>query len=411
MLSSPAAAAATDTPREPAVWAYRKPIAMPSLTRPTFVELRLDPDVLRDASPTLTDLRIRDAHGAEVPYAVRHPARPAPEPTREAMLLDPVATPDGGVRFLLDAGAARFAHNRLRLRIGDQVRSFRAPVRVEASEDRRGWQVLREAGFIYRIESGTRLAETAVAYPTSTARWLRVTVGAEKKRSLPFSGAALALAAAPPEEERLAATIVGRDEETMRRTTRVVVDVRARRPVERIDLDVSEPAFRRVVLIEVSDDRRTWRPAGSAGVSAVEAPGVRERLTTVRFPETVARYVRLTIQNLDDPPLTITSARAFAAKRTVVFEAAPGSAYVLDYGNPSAAAPRHDERALAALRGSRLPAATLASAQRVPTLPPSPWPGSPPLATWASLTTALVVLGSLLWRLARACAPLSDRRS
>lgn len=31
------------------------------------VELRLDADALRDASPTLADLRVRDAQGADVP--------------------------------------------------------------------------------------------------------------------------------------------------------------------------------------------------------------------------------------------------------------------------------------------------------------------------------------------------------
>ena len=129
---------------------------------------------------------------------------------------------------------------------------------------------------------------------------------------------------------------------------------------------------------------------------------IRERLTGTRVPETTARYLRLTIQNLDDRPLTVTGARVFAVKRTIVFEATPGRAYVLDYGNPSATTPRYDvARAPGYLGGERLPEATLGSVQRVPAPPPPPWLASQPIVMWASMAMAVLTLGSLLWRMAR----------
>jgi hypothetical protein len=228
-------------------------------------------------------------------------------------------------------------------------------------------------------------------------------VGAEKGRPLPLAAAALVLAATPErEEERVAASIVHRDEETMRRTTRLVIDLRSRRPVDRMELDVAERSFHRVVLIEAGDDRKAWRWIGSFAIGAVDTGQVRERLTGARFPETTARYLRLTVQNLDEQAITVTGARVFAVKRTIVFEATPGRAYVLDYGNPSAAAPRYDvARALTSLGGERLPEATLGDAQRVPAPPRSPWLASQPIVRWASLAMAGLALGSLLWRMAR----------
>lgn len=403
LLAATNVAAAEPAREAPSAWAFRKPLTLPELSQPGFVEVRLDADVYRQASPTLADLRLRDAHGTEIGYALRRREQVAAESTREAALLDLVTTPQGDVRFVLDAGAGRILHNRVRLRIRDQARNFRVPVRVETSDDGRAWQLARASGFIYRVEGETKAADTSVSYPTSTARWVRITVGPERGRPLPLAGAGLVVAATPVrEEERVPAALVERDEETMRRTTRVVLDLKTRRPVDRVEMDVAERNFYRVVLLEASDDRKAWRYLGSAAISAVEVGTVRERLTGARFPETTTRYLRLTIQNLDDRPLSVTAARVFAVKRTIVFEAVPGRAYVLDYGNPAATAPRYDvTRAVAYLGSDALPQATLGAANPVPRPEPSAWLASQPVVMWASMAMAVLALGSLLWRMAR----------
>jgi hypothetical protein len=400
VLGGAAAAVAMPASESPDAWAFRKPVVVPAVSQPTFVELRLDGDVGRDALPTLADLRLRDDTGADVSYAVRRRERLADVVTREAPMLALTATGEGAVRFMLDAGPDRRPHSRVRLSVREPVRNFRVPVRVEVADESREWRLVREAGFIYRVDGVTKTSDTSVSYPATTARWVRLTVGPERGHALPLAGAAILLGDAAREEERVTAAIVERDVESMRRTTRVVLDLKSRRPSDRIELDIAEPAFQRVVLVEAGDDRQSWRWMGSGSVSAVDVAGIRERLTSIRFPEATARYLRVTIQNLDDEPLTVKGARVFAVKRALVFEAAPGRTYVLDYGNPAAAAPRDDARALPYL-DDRLPTATLGATRPVPAPPQAPWVPSQFLATWATIAMAGLALGSLGWRMAR----------
>ncbi len=404
VLAATGTAGARPAREAPDAWAFRKPVTVPALAQPGFVELRLDADVMREATPTLTDLRLRDDTGGDVPYFVRRRERLVAPVARETPMLDLVTTRDGAVRFVLDAGVDRGPHSRVRLAVREQARNFRVPVRVEIADDGRAWRLVREAGFIYRVEGETKTADTSVSYPTTTARWLRLTIGAEKGQTLPLAGAAIVLGDATREEDRIPAALVERDAESMRRTTRLVLDLRSRRPADRVELDVTEREFQRVVLVEAGDDRRTWRWVGSSAISAVDVAGIRERLTSVRFPETGARYLRLTIQHLDEPPLTVSGARVFAVKRALVFEAMPGRTYVLDYGNPGAAAPREDARALPFL-GDRLPTATLGATRPVPAPPSSPWIASQSLATWATTAMAGLALASLGWRMARGLRP------
>lgn len=185
-----------------------------------------------------------------------------------------------------------------------------------------------------------------------------------------------------------------------------MTDLGVRRPVDRLDLDIADRNFYRVVLVEASDDRRQWRWVGSCALSAVDIGRIHERQTTVRVPETWARYLRLTIQNLDDRPLRVSGVAVTGVRRGLVFEAVPGQAYVLDYGNAKAPAPRYDvARAARYLSLERLPVATLAAATPLPPPPSTPWFELQPVLLWGAMALAAVALGAVLMRLARQIRP------
>lgn len=387
----------------PAAWAFRKPIVLPDLANRGFVEVRLDAEVYRDAAPSLVDLRIRDADGAEVGYILRRHERAAEQRARDLPLLDLVTGTDGQTRFTLDLGATPGIHGRVRLDVAPRAKNFRVPVRIETSADGRRWRVARAAGFIYVVEGETRAADTSVSYPASTARWVRVAVGPAAGEPLPVQGAAIITETlAEREQEPVPATLAERTEDAVSRSTVLLLDLAGRHPVDRLELEVADRTFHRVVTIEASDDRHQWRWVGSGAVSAIDTKRHHERQTGVRFTETSARYLRLKIQNLDDQPLRLAAVRLAGVRRSLAFEAVPGRGYVLDYGNPRATAPRYDvTRAAPYLQGERLPRATLGAATRLPPPPPQPWLEAQQLLLWGAMALAVVVLGVMLVRLAR----------
>jgi hypothetical protein len=387
---------AADRAEDVGRWTQRKAIGLPALTGPRFVEAVLDADVYRDAAASLADLRMRE-NDRDVAYVVRRHETAGSRVDRDLSLLDRVQTRAGEVRFVLDLGPAAGVHNRVRLRMSDEAKNFRVPVRIETSADRRGWDTARAAGFIYVVEGESRAADTSIGYPDSTARYLRVTITPADGRPVPVTGAAIGLETpARREEDTTTARLVERAEEPRTRTTRLLLDLGSRRPVDRLDLDVADRTFSRVVRIEASDDAQRWRWAGSGAINALDAGGVKERQTAVAFGESTARYLRLTIDNLDDRPLDVTAARAMTVRRGVVFEARPGQTYRLEYGNPRAPAPRYDlARALPHLRTDTLPPATLGPAAPLEE-PPTPWLRAQPVLLWTAMAAAILVLGAIL---------------
>ena len=405
LLVALAAAPAVSDP--PEAWTTRRPIAVPAAGARAFVEAPLDAAVYAVAAPSLADLRVRERGGPDVAYVVRRLDGHASSVERELPLLALVVTPSKQTRFVLDLGPRPGLHTGVRVHVGENASYFRVPLRVETSDDAKVWDVARASGFIYDVAGETRAMDTSVSYPASRARWVRVTLEPSRGAPLPVRGAAVRASevVAEREEDIVPATIVERERDGARKVSRLVLDLGGRRPLDRIELDVTDRNFYRVVTVEAADDRRLWRWAGSAAVSALEVPKRPERDTKVRLPETSARYLRLTIQDQDDRPLEITGARAAGVRRTVAFEAVPGHEYVLDYGNPRAVAPRYDvERTVRALGLARLPQAALGAPIPLPPTPPParpPWLDAQPVAMWAAMAVAVVALGALLFRLMR----------
>jgi len=404
LVALAAAPAASDPPE---VWTTRRPIAVPAAGARAFVEAPLDASVYAVAAPSLADLRLRERGGPDVAYVIRRLDGHASRAEREVPLLDLVVTPFKQTRFVLDLGPRPGLHAGVRVHVGENASYFRVPVRVETSDDAKVWDVARASGFIYDVAGETRAMDTSVSYPPSRARWVRVTLEPFRGAPLPARGAAVRASevVAEREEDVVPATIVERERDGARKVSRLVLDFGGRRPLDRIELDVTDRNFYRVITVEAADDRRLWHWAGSAAVSALEAPKRPERDTKVRLPETTARYLRLTIQDQDDRPLEIIGARAAGVRRTLVFEALPGREYVLDYGNPRAVAPRYDvERTVRALGLTRLPQAALGAPIPLPPTPPPPrppWLDAQPVAMWAAMAVAVVALGALLLRLMR----------
>jgi hypothetical protein len=400
LLILAAAGASASTPE---TWTTRRALTPSPLVQRGLVEVALDAHVYAGASPALADLRIREVGGAEVAYLVRRDEDPARRTARPATLLDLVTTPQGRTRFVLDAGEGRRQHNAVDLTLEARSQSFRVPVRIETSADQQAWDVARAAGFVYDVSGNTRARDTTVSYPVSTARWVRVSVDPVGDEPLGVRGAAIVLQTpATRREEPVSATLVERVEDVPGKTSRLTLDLGARRPIDRIQLDVEDANFHRVVLVETADDGRQWRWVGSGAISALQTPRGRERQTTLRVPESAGRYVRLTIQNHDARPLRVVGARAAGIRRTLVFEAVPGREYVLDYGNPRAVTPRYDlGPVVRSLAGEQLAQVALGPPVALPPAGRQPWLRGQPVAMWGAMAAAALALAAVLVRLAR----------
>ena len=304
------------------------------------------------AADGLADLRLEGAGGEEVPWLVRS-ARPAGNGRAvAARLLDPVVLPDGAARAVLDLGPAAARHGEVRLELAGE--EFLRRARIESSEDGRAFGVLAEGGRVWAIRGEPRARGDALRYPTSRARFLRVTLlpGGGRVR---ISGARVTLPPAAPERRTAAATVLSVAREDGRRTA-VDVDLGGRTPPgAALRLETGAAAFERTVRV-FAGEGEALRPAGCGVVwrAPEAAPDAREQLE-VPLAVGASGRVRLVVEDGDAPPLAVTGAALAWSPEEVVFRAAAAGAYRALAGDPEAGRPSYDVAAVLARSPGAVP--------------------------------------------------------
>ena len=152
-------------------WHFRRPLQVP--VPAPISEFTVDPTLYRDSAANLDDLRIL-RNNTETPYVILtlSGSRQTLEPP--AAILNKAWLPGTGVQAVLDL-KSHAEHNRLR--IATPLRNFKEVVRVETSDDAHAWAVVQSSGLIFDVSRDDHaVAESTVSYPTSTRRYVRLTI-------------------------------------------------------------------------------------------------------------------------------------------------------------------------------------------------------------------------------------------
>lgn len=135
---------------------------------PGWVRVPLDLAAVRHLAPEGADLHVLAPGGGEVPARVEPRA---PRSERRPVQVVAVERGDEGWTVLLDVGAAPVSHERLFFEI---TKATAAPsVQLEGSRDRSTWQTLT-VGDLFRLGTEGGLQRTALSYPATEDRWLRL---------------------------------------------------------------------------------------------------------------------------------------------------------------------------------------------------------------------------------------------
>jgi hypothetical protein len=377
-------------------WSRVTPVAVaPAAPRRRYVRVALPLAVAPGPLGTFADLRVIDERGNEVPYAL-DPARPA-SATRRVALIDTGFVPHRGTQAVLDLGPSGALVDAITLDVDTARRAtYFERVGVDASDDRRTWRIVRTDAIVYRVPEASS-EDATLNVPPTRSRWLRVRV-LDPNTVFPIVGAHVA-AAGTPEPPLTSIPAVGP----------LTIDAAAHEQSWTLDAGTPvRPAavafadggalYARSVTVEASDDGTTWTGIGEGSISHY-AEGGAER--TVGLRETTARYVRVTVHNGNDAPVTSLQPSLLARPHAVVFERKDGS-YRLLSGNPAADAPSYDLRdRLAHERWRAADAQAGATAGNAGYRDPRPIGERFPWLLTGALIAAALVLGGLALRIVR----------
>lgn len=130
-------------------------------------------------------------------------------------------------------------------------------------------------------------------------------------------------------------------------------------PVTSLTIVTSSRNFARHVLVQTDDGsaqgtQRDWSTISEGTISQFQLRGLQEENLQISISENRSRRMRILVENVDSPEITIDGVEASGVSYQVVFLADPEHTYRLTYDSPVAQLPSHDVTALRTALANKL---------------------------------------------------------
>jgi hypothetical protein len=301
----------------------------PLVAAPDQEPLRIEPDgpLFEHSLPTHADLRIADAEGQAVPWRRLPSGRAA---TLETVPVLNSGRQGGSAVALLDLGARRKIRDRAILEIPE--RSFVGRAVVLGADDRSGPFTRLSATGVYDVGGARPARSTVAVFPPSDFRYLLVRVTGVSR----VIGAKVSGSQERPRLMRRAVRSVARRADG--KHTLVTLDLGFRNvPVDELRIGAETERYERPVELLGSNDGGRFTPLASARIFRFDGSSSVPIPVGARY-----RYIRIEIDNGDDPPLREIEVSAWSRSRALLLEGGHPLPYTVYYGDPRATAPSYD---------------------------------------------------------------------
>lgn len=353
---------------------WSRPITLPRVEQPTLVAVELDQHAFRFSRAEQSDIRIKTSAGESESLLIRRPTQKRPRLVPVEFQGDTVSagpTPGGGFSIVVRLRPGQPKPESIR--VVTPLRDFEKRILVEGLDQDGKASTLAEA-LIADYSSLTDFRLDSVPLDPGQHRLFRLTVDNPTVRQ-ESALRELVRKTGKPDLERLQVTsrpfrldriefsgtaeardseqttwdlvhprelTVSRDNAAKESVFRFETD---QRPLVGVELTGTDGNFRRSVRLEYLDRYRSspvWKPVATGVISRFSFQGSVQESVRITFPEASHGTMRLVVSNLDSPPIQATGLRLLAARVEVVFMAAPGQTYHLEYGDQRARGPAFD---------------------------------------------------------------------
>lgn len=412
-LSSSAVLISTRAQTATAAWPFIVEI-QPAPSAPALYDLTLPLPVMDRSRSDLSDLRLFDAQGKEIPYAIRI-RRDVDERRAVDGNLFNHATSGKATEVSVDLGEAPLNHNEVEVETYGS--NFRRRVEVDGSDNGTGWKKLQNNALIFAFESQTKTVQSnRVSYPVSRYRFLRVRVFGDDlvDKQAPGIGSVRVVMVVKSQGELTMWNVNVPSFQLFRYegapSSAWNIDLGGYVPVDRLILNVKQTSFSRPFHLEAVDDLQNLRLVTSGELTRRTGEEVKPIVIMLNREEH-ARKLRLVVSDHSNEPLMISSISVGAPARQLVFELkeAPALPLRLLYGNPKAEAPHYDfENELVTKLANTPVRIGVGPATQNPNYEPEPLPFTERVSWLIYIVLAIssLALALILWKLSQASIKL-----
>jgi len=384
-------------------WRYHREIRAESLSG--FSRVVLDAETFDHSQQNLADLRLVGPDGEEWPYQLIRGTEWRVSDNRAARLLNNSRSSTGFSVLLLDLGKRGFAHNVVTLNTPSH--NFRRRVEVYGSDDAISWFLLRNDATIFDFSSpDDSVRQTRIRYPESVYRFITLHIINGNEDPIVIRDASIIVETEPTRTLRsYNASVIASFIDQKKKQSIIIIDAHYRNiPITGVTLLCTQENFYRTIEVYAGNDTSAMKGLGRDVIYRFVTRKFVDEKLSVDVRTTPARFMKLIISNKDDRPISVDVDHVTALEYSIVFGSTSGP-LELYFGNPTAALPSYDlERTLQYVDLESAHPAVLgpvAVNTDFVTRDERPWSERNPVLLWGAFGVAFVILGGLIFRLAK----------
>jgi len=322
-------------------WKYYKDIQG---VKDGVVEFSLDENIFSGSGRELSDIRIVDASGKEIPFKIISGRQLPEKKSYPANLVNNSYIPGQSSMAIIDLGSRGIAINDISINTSSE--NFQRNVKISGSDDMQTWNILRDGAYVYDYtdrKGNFKSQNVTISFPESVFRYLKVEVSDEGGNPIKINSIYADHSVVESVREFEQKPTFSISENTTDKTTEIVADRGVSGvPTGKISFKINGDNFNRGLVIYSSKDKDKWNYIGQNYIFRYNTPKFKGENLTINFPETSERYLKISILNKDNSSLAVSNIITSSIYRDIVFVSTSGNTYRVYYGNPNARYPEYD---------------------------------------------------------------------
>ncbi|MEO8237537.1 MAG: hypothetical protein ABI793_15185 [Flavobacterium sp.] len=307
-----------------------------------FHEIRLSPEIRSSSKQDLSDIRIFNSKGNEIPYFIQNSTNVSSDSFEAYTIISKKAEPKKTTSIIIAVPPTK-NNNQLSLFIAnsDVVKKYS----IYGSDDQKEWFGISDSQSLYDLNSTTESSVIkTITYPLSTYKYLKIDF--DDRKTLPVNVLKVGNFTTNTQIQSLQEVIPEKlttTEIPSKKETQIHVLFGAPQIINQIVFEVLKPTYYNRNAILYKKTRRIVNRKSQVYDEEIATFELNSKVkNSFTIPEIFEKEVFIKIENQDNLPLTISSIKFNQKPISIIADLNAGENYILKTGNKNLTQPNYD---------------------------------------------------------------------
>lgn len=321
---------------------YQTSAKLKKVTQNGFNEIILSPEVRSFSKQDLSDIRLFDSKGNEVPYFFQSNNAVSSNTFEEYNIVSKTVYPKKSTSIVIEIPSNKH-NNQLSLFIANS--DVEKKYSISGSDDQKEWFGISDSQTLYDLNSRSETSVVkTISYPLSTYRYLKIDF--DDKKTLPINVLKVGNFNSKLQKSALQEIFPKQSittEISSEKETQIRVLFNAPQVINEISFGISKPTYyKRTAILYRKIKRETKRKSQIIEEEITSFELNSNATNTFVFPEIFEKEFYIKIQNHDNQPLSISKIKYFQKPIYIIADLNANENYILKTGNKNLSEPEYD---------------------------------------------------------------------